>query len=51
MYMQTEKTTAMSIVKREHANKVCMMLTYTHARRPEESFIFVRTHRHYHFFL
>lgn len=48
--MQTEKTTAMSIVKREHANKVCMMLTYTHARRPEESFIFVRTHRHYHFF-
>lgn len=51
MYMQTEKTTAMSsIVKREHANKVCMMLTYTHARRPEESFIFVRTHRHYHFF-
>lgn len=29
-------------------NKSVLMLTYTHARRPEESFIFVRTHGHYH---
>lgn len=43
-----QKNHSYVIVKKSMQSKSVLMLTYTHARRPEESFIFVRTHRHYH---